>query len=345
MKTATKKPTPKAKPLPELKAAVKALKSAKRVLCTCHMNPDGDALGATIAFANALKAKGKEVYVFNTDPVPHNLAFLPGSQWLKNELPSFKKPFDLCVVSDSGSIERPGVPLKEWREKGYVKQILNVDHHKDNQRFGDINYVDLKASSSGECAYDIIDASLGINQGSAVCCYTAIITDTGAFRYSNTTPKTMRTATDLMERFKIDPALSAEMIYMTYPRARVDLLGAVLPSLEVLPGGKVASLTIEKATLEKFKGSKDLLDEFVNYPRGIEGVEVAVFFKQADTNVWRISLRSKRYLDVGTICNRFGGGGHARAAGCTIEGPLESVRSRIYGEIEKDLQKSAPRGK
>lgn len=302
-------------------------------------------MGATLAFANALKAAGKEVHIYNADPVPHNLRFLPGSQWLKTALPSTRKPFDLCIVSDSGSIERPGPWLKEWLSRGYVKQILNVDHHKDNQQFGEINYVDLDASSSGECAYDIINASLGLNQGSAVCCYTAIITDTGAFRYSNTTPKTMRTATDLMERFRIDPALSAEMIYMTYPRARVDLLGAVLPSLDVSPDGKIASLTIAKNTLEKFGGSKDLLDEFVNYPRGIEGVEVAVFFKQAEAGVWRISLRSKRYLDVGAICNRFGGGGHARAAGCTIPGQLEDVRKRLYTEIAKDLKKAAARGK
>ncbi len=333
------------KKLPELKAAAAALKGAKRILCTCHVNPDGDALGATLAFANALKTKGKDVYVFNRDPMPFNLQFLPGSQWLKNTEPSFKKPFDLCIVSDSGSIERPGVDLKGWREKGWVKTVLNVDHHKDNQRFGDINYIDLDASSSGECAYDVLEASLGVNQGSAVCIYTAIITDTGAFRYSNTTPKTMRTATDLMERFRIDPALSSEMIYMTYPRARIDLLAAVLPSLEVSESGLIASLTVHRRTIEQTKGSKDLLDEFVNYPRGIQGVEVAVFFKEAGDNEWRISLRSKRYLDVGAVCNRFGGGGHARAAGCTIKGPLEQVRRTVFAELEKDLQKSRPRGK
>lgn len=333
------------KPLPELKAAAKALKNARRVICTCHVNPDGDALGATLAFANVLKAAGKEVYVFNTDPVPHNLGFLPGSKWIRNKEPDFKKSFDLCVISDSGSIERPGVDLKGWRENGLVKSILNVDHHKDNTRFGDINYIDLKASSSGECAYDIIRASLGLNQGAAVCCYTAIITDTGAFRYSNTSPKTMRVATDLMERFRIDPALSAEMIYMTYPATRIFLLSEVLPTLEMHLDGKAASIFIRRETMKKYGGSKDLLDEFVNYPRGIEGVEVAVFFKEAGNSEWRISLRSKRFLDVGAVCNRFGGGGHARAAGCTIKGSYGEVRAAVIGEIEKDLQKMSGRGK
>lgn len=320
----------------KLKEAAKALKHAKSVLLTCHERPDGDALGSSLGIAAALKAAGKKAVVVNPSGVQPNLMYLPGAKSVKTSIPKGK--FDLAITTDSGDISRMGWDLGELRSSGRVGAILNLDHHKDNTRFGDLNYIDLKSSSSAEVAYDVIKAAkLPVNKKVALNLYTGIVTDTGSFRYSNTTDKTMRVATDLMS-FGINPFVVTEALEMSWPAERVAVIGAVLSTLETGKRGAWASVTADRKTMLAHGDRYDLLDEIVNFPRSIGSVEVAIFFKEIDKGDWRVSLRSKRYLDVGAIANSFGGGGHKFAAGLSLKGTRQEVRNHLIKKIEASLK-------
>ncbi len=329
-----------AKGLTSLAGAAQAVRRAKSVLLSCHERPDGDALGSCLGLAAALRKAGRKAVVVNVSDVPGNLRYLPGSEKLLKEPPA-KACFDLAVTTDSGDISRLAWDLGKLRAEGRVGKILNLDHHKDNTRFGDLNYLDLKASSTGEVAYDVIRAAkLPLDRNVALNLFTAIVTDTGSFRYSNTSYKTMRAATELM-RFKIEAFQVTEALEMSFPKERVEMLGKVLSTLEVDPRGRWAVLFADQAVLSAPGARYDLLDEFTNFPRSIGSVEVAGLFKEVSPGKWRVSLRSKRYLDVGALANSFGGGGHKFAAGLPVEGTKAEVRLKVLEKIETELARHA----
>lgn len=319
-----------------LREAARALKRAERVLLSCHERPDGDALGSCLGLAASLKAAGKKADVVNISGAPENLLFLPGAKSVKTQ-PVKRAHYDLAITTDSGDLSRLAWDLKALRESGRVRAVLNLDHHKDNTGFGDLNYVDLQASSSGEVAYDVIRrANLPLNRNVATNLYTAITTDTGFFRYSNTTEKTMKTATHLLE-YGVEPWKVAEALEMSWPRERIELLADVLRTLEISDDARWAALTVLRETMARYGDRYDLMEGFVNYPRSISSVEVAIIFKEVDDESWRVSLRSKSRVDVGTIANRLGGGGHARAAGLSLEGSREQVRRQVISLVEEAL--------
>lgn len=312
------------------------LRGAQSVLLTCHERPDGDALGSALGLAASLKAAGKKAVVVNPSGVQPNLMYLPGAKQVKTTIPTGK--FDLAISTDSGDISRMGWQLGELRESERVGKLVNLDHHKDNTKFGDLNYIDLKASSSAEVAYDVIKAAkLPLDKKVALNLYTGIVTDTGSFRYSNTTEKTMRAATELMS-YGIKPFVVTEALEMSWPAERVAVIGAVLSTLETGKSAKWAAVTADRQTMLKYGDRYDLLDEIVNFPRSIGSVEVAVFFKEVDAGDWRVSLRSKRYVDVGAIANAFGGGGHKFAAGLSLKGSFKDVRAKLIKKIEPALK-------
>ena len=319
----------------QLQDVAKALRRAKSVLLPCHERPDGDALGSSLGLCAALVAAGKKAVVVNPSGVQPNLMYLPGAKGVKTALPKAK--FDLAVTTDSGAITRMGWDLAGMRKSGQVGAIVNLDHHKDNTKFGDLNYIDLKASSSAEVAYDVIKAAkLPVNKKVAMNLYTGIVTDTGSFRYSNTTDKTMRIATEMMS-FGIKPFTVTEALEMSWPAERVAVIGAVLSTLERGASDKWALVRADRKTMLAHGDRYDLLDEIVNFPRSIGSVEVAIFFKEVAENDWRVSLRSKRYLDVGAIANAFGGGGHKFAAGLSLKGTYASVRNQLIEKVEAAL--------
>ena len=311
-----------------LEAICRIFREKDRFLIACHENPEGDAIGSELALALALRKMGKTVTVLNADPVPGNLAFLPGADSVVSEEDGSR--YDVAVVVDCGSAERTGRVQPEILKPPV---LVNIDHHRTNGGCGEYCLVDPDAAATGMLIYRILSA-LGVEIGYdvAVNIYVAILTDTGSFHYSNSSPEAFHIAGEMIRR-GIDPWAVAEQVYETQSADRLRLLGRVLGSLEIAAGGKVASITTMKKDLADFSAGKDSLEGFINYPRSILGVEVAVAFREEGEGEFRVSFRSKGRVDVSAVALAFGGGGHRNAAGCTVRGPFAEVKRKVFGAL------------
>ena len=326
-----------------LPRVVAALRSAKRVLCTMHRHPDGDALGSALALANALREAGREVVVYNPDELPYNFRFLPGAAMVVRTLGAHER-FDATIATDSGKAERLGPDLPTAERRGV---FINLDHHVTTEPFGDLNYVDPSAAAVGVLVYKIIQGlGLPVSREAATCIYASILADTGSFRYSSTDPESLRIAAALIEA-GVEPWEMTVQVYEQQPVARMKLLGEVLSTLGLSASGKVATLTITRAMKSRTGRSDDLTDGFINFARGIEGVEVAASFTEPDPASaphesgeapgWYVSFRSRGRIDVSKIASQFGGGGHKNAAGCTVPGTEAEARALIGAAVDREL--------
>jgi phosphoesterase RecJ-like protein len=316
----------------DLEGICRLFRGKDRFLIACHENPEGDAIGSELALALALRKMGKTATVLNSDPVPGNLAFLPGADTVI--LDADGSPYEVAVVVDCGSIDRTGRVRDELRK---CPIVVDIDHHSTHDAQGDYCLVDPEAAASGILVHRILTAlGLAIDRDIAVNIYVAILTDTGSFRYSNSTPEAYSVAGDLV-RIGVDPWEVAEKVYETQTAEKLGLLGRVLGSLELVAGGKVAAVTTFRKDLRDFSATKDHLEGFINYPRSIAGVEVAAAFREEDPGRFRVSLRSKGRVDVSAIASALGGGGHRNAAGCTVPGTVDEVKKRVFGMLEAAL--------
>ena len=324
------------RPAENLPRAVAALRSAKKVLLTMHRGPDGDALGSALALACTLRDLGREVTVYNPDELPYNFRFLSGAASVAKSLPA-DAAFDVTVATDAGSFDRLGPDVPKDGRRGV---LLNLDHHVTTEPFGDVNYVDPHAASVGILAYKIIkELGAPLSRDAAECIYASILADTGCFRYSSTDPECLRIAAELLEA-GVDPWEMTVRVYEQQPLARMRLLADVLSTLEV--HGKLATITITNAMVAKTGSEIDFTDGFINYARSVDGVEVAASFREPlNGGPWRVSFRSRGRVNVAAIAQKFGGGGHHNAAGCSIEGDEAAVRARIAEQIEEALQNGA----
>jgi phosphoesterase RecJ-like protein len=210
--------------------------------------------------------------------------------------------------------------------------VLNVDHHPDNRRYGTLNWIDPSAAATGEMVFDLIEAAgWSVTQDVATNLYTAIVTDTGSFRYSNTTPRTFRLAARLVEA-GADPAVIAGHLYETRHLAGLHLLGRLLQQVEVSADGTVAWVVIDRAQA----ASPDLLEaeDFITYPRSLRTVKVAVLFRELPDAV-KVSLRAKGEVNVARIAGRLGGGGHPNAAGVVLRTDLATARAQVLGAVRE----------
>ncbi len=320
------------KPAENLPLVVAALRTANRVLITMHRGPDGDALGSALALACALRDLGRDVTVYNPDDLPYNFRFLRGADGVATSVPE-DAAFDATVATDAGAFDRLGPDVPPAERRGV---LINLDHHITTEPFGDINYVDPHAASVGILAYKIMKG-LGapLSRDAAECIYASILADTGCFRYSSTDPECLRIAAELLEA-GVDPWEMTVRVYEQQPLARMRLLADVLGTLEV--HGKLATITITNAMVERTGSETDLTDGFINYARSVDGVEVAASFREPQNGgPWRVSFRSRGRVNVAAIAKQFGGGGHHNAAGCSIAGDERAVRAQIADEIEKAL--------
>jgi phosphoesterase RecJ-like protein len=317
---------------PSLEAICRVFREKDRFLIACHENPEGDAIGSELALALALRKMGKTVTVLNADPVPGNLAFLPGADSVVREEDGSR--YDVAIVVDCGSAERTG------RVQGEIRKppiLVNIDHHRTNGGCGEFCLIDPDAAATGMLIYRILSAlGVEIDYDVAVNIYVAILTDTGSFHYSNSSPEAFHIAGEMIRR-GIDPWAVAEQVYETQSADRLRLLGRVLGSLEITAGGKVAAITTMRKDLSDFSAGKDSLEGFINYPRSILGVEVAVSFREEGEREFRVSFRSKGRVDVSAVALAFGGGGHRNAAGCTMQGTFAEVKRKVFGALEAAL--------
>ena len=303
------------------------LLAAQKIVLCCHVSPDGDTLGSALGLARFLEQKGKEVIVFVDDDINKSLSFIPGIEKVRRPEAGVIVEADLFVVVDASSFDRVGI----CNEVIKAPVLLNIDHHISNTEFADYLYLDAEAAAAGEIMCDLFEAmGWEYDEAIAVDFYTAITTDCGSFRYSNTTSKTMQRAAKLLD-YGVKPNEISDMLDIR-SRKTTELLAKVLPSLTFDYEGKVAHITITNDLYDK----EAQTDSFVSYPRYIEGVEVAIMFKAVEPEVTRVSMRSSS-VDVASVALSFGGGGHLRAAGCTIYAPVEEAKAQLLAVVGKAL--------
>lgn len=319
--------------------AIEWVKKGGNFLAVSHVNPEGDAVGSLLGLTLALRSIGKNVTAYLEDPVPDTFRFLPGASTVVHSL-EIESPFDATFAVDCGQKDRLGMGFLALKEPGC---IINIDHHTTNDMFGDINIVVPDASAAGELIYDFCKAaSIKITLEVAVNLYVAIHTDTGSFRYSSSTPEAFIKAGELV-RCGADPWEISRHVYENYPERKYKLLSMVLSTLEVVNAEgcaedcRVATLLVTLDMFRKSGAEKDLADSFVNYARGIEGVGVGVLFRETGNNEYKVSLRSKGYVDVAQLAQGFGGGGHTHAAGFTMKGPLSEVRRKVIEALKAQM--------
>lgn len=308
----------------DLSAICRVLREKDRFLISCHENPEGDAIGSELALALALRKMGKTATVLNADPVPANLLFLPGAGTVV--FSEDGSNYDVAVVVDCGSPERTGRVGQELRK---CPLLINIDHHRTNGDLGDLSLVDPDAAATGLLIHRVLSAmgcEIGLDVATNI--YVAVLTDTGSFHYGSSSPEAFEVAGEMVRR-GVDPWSVAEQVYETQSALRLRLLGRVLDSLEVSADGRVACITTMRKDLREFSAGKDALEGFINYPRSIVGVEVAVSLREEEGDDFRVSFRSKGRVDVSAVAGRFGGGGHRNAAGCTILGTLADVKRKV----------------
>ena len=320
-----------------LKKAVELIRKSKNFLISAHTNPEGDALGSELAFYWLVKKLGKEAVIVNEDNVPPECEFMPGINNIRkyrNERQKFN--FDCFVTLDSSDLKRTG---EVYRLNYCNKPILNIDHHISNRKFADVNWVDPDASSCSEMIYRLYKKmKVEIDKNAALTLYVGILTDTGSFRYSNTSAFTHRAVAELLE-FGINVPEIYKYAYENIPFDDMKILIKTLPAIRKDAKGKLIWFEVPHNLLRNKKLSFDLTEHLLTFGRAIRGVEVVALFKEnlGTKNEIRVNLRSQGKVDVNEIASYFGGGGHKAAAGATIQGKIDSVRRKVLEKIKKAL--------
>ena len=310
--------------------------SCERIIVTTHMSPDGDGLGSELAVWRLMSQFGKKTLILNSDPVPENYAFLTEYALYNvcsdNELFSEK---DLIIVLDISNIERLG-RLSRVIGACSAKKIC-IDHHLENSGFADLNYTDSSASSTGELVYRI-SKSMGIeiDNVSALGIYTAIITDTGAFKYSNTTSSVHRIIAEMIDA-GVSPDHVYSRIYEQKSEERMRLLGEVLRKIKSSCNGRVVWSEVTLEMRKKENVEYEETDGFIDQLGFIGDIEIYLLFLERDDGRIKISLRSKNNFDVNRFAGKFNGGGHIHASGILLEGEMENVRNKIMKSLENDV--------
>ncbi|MCH5586255.1 bifunctional oligoribonuclease/PAP phosphatase NrnA [Shimazuella sp. AN120528] len=299
-------------------SATQTLKNTSQILVVSHVNPDGDAIGSTLAMGLIAKSLGISVTLVNESPVPEKLEFLPGTELI--QLPSqVKKRFSVIVTVDAADISRIGECQQLFADDPI---IINIDHHATNDGFGTINVVKAEAAATVEILYDWAEyLDIPISKQLATVLYAGLLTDTGGFRYSNTSPNVLRIAATLLESGAASYELADRLLESISVRY-LEQLKEALGTMQIVFDGKVAYLTSEEEDN----------DGLVNLARNIEGVDVGILFRPMDEHHIKVSMRSRNIIDVSQVALSLGGGGHARAAGCTVKGTMNEV---IHNVLEK----------
>ncbi|MCX7857505.1 MAG: bifunctional oligoribonuclease/PAP phosphatase NrnA [Deltaproteobacteria bacterium] len=310
----------------------RVLEHENKFLVTTHVDPDGDAIGSMFGMYFFLKAIGKTVRVYLKDSVPYRYAFLPGPEKIEKDLKNLGQ--EVILVLDCGDIKRIGDEYNLLTEDRF---IVNIDHHETNGMFGKINHVLKDASSTAEILYDIfMQFGAPITYEIALNIYTGIFTDTGSFRFPNTTEKCFRVCGEMLH-FGVSPSYVAQMVYENHPRERFLLLSEVLRTLEVSEGGDVGIVLLTSEMFKKVNANYEHSDGFVEYIKEIKGIKVAILIRELENGKCKVSMRSKDNVNVGRICGKFGGGGHKNAAGCILEGKPEEVREKVKKVLSEEL--------
>jgi phosphoesterase RecJ-like protein len=294
-----------------------------------HVKPDGDTLGAGLALGLALTTLGKRVGYFQQDPVPRNLRFLPGSEFVCRTVPADLPADTLWVFCDMSDSTRAGEFLPVLSREN----MLNIDHHLGNSRFAKFNYVLEKEASTGTCVIHLLRAlEVAITKDIATNLLTTIMTDTGAFMHTNTTSAVLRVSADLMDACADKPRITEE-IFANKRFAATRLLGMALERAHLEDGGRYCWTHVDQAMLTACGADGEDTEEIVQHLRAVEGVEAAALFKDYDGAV-RVSLRSSGRVNVQLAAAELGGGGHFMASGLTFDGDFPSAITAVHQALK-----------
>lgn len=313
-----------------LKSIADTIKKYNTFSIVPHINPDSDAMGSCYAVKYALESMGKRATVYTVEKLPKHLEFLSGEYNVFDKV----EQHDVCLCIDCGDIGRVG---ERKALMDLAKISINIDHHYANSCFADMNYVDASACSSGEICYELINI-LGteITKECAFYLYSAMCADTGGFRFSNTTPKALRIAADLLE-CGIDVAKINKLLFDTQSYDQMRLKGEIAKEVALYQDGLVAVACVTKNMLSQYGIAEKEIDNIVDIARSVEGVEVAVSIKEGSKLV-KVSLRSNEYIDVSKIAEKFGGGGHVRASGFVMSEDYKTAKEKIIDEVIKTVK-------
>lgn len=307
-----------------------ALQNSQKIAIAGHISPDGDCLGSALALGLALRQLNKQVTWYVEEIVPAVYRFLPGSAEYQQPTDDTPDVFVLVDCSDLGRVS-PGIAAMAQR----APLLVNIDHHISNKGFGQYQLVDSEAAATGEIIFRLI-RQLGVQLDLVIATnlYTAILTDTGNFKYENTTATTHLIVAELLG-VGVHPTQVARQIYDEMPYPYIQILKVGLNHLQVSDDGKVAWIALSRDDLEKAGAVDEHTDGLINYARLIKGVEVAIMLRETSETTVKVSLRSKNFVDVNLLAAEFGGGGHAKAAGCKLDKPLgEAVQCVVAAAVK-----------
>lgn len=316
----------------EFKLFKEAIEKAQSIVILSHVNPDGDTLGSMSALHCTIKNHfKKDAEMVVVSKIPEIYEFLPEIKNAVMPQSLLNKQFDLAIAIDVAAKDRMTTALPVF-DNARVK--MNIDHHKTNNNYGDINFVNGAASSAGEVVFDILEAlNLTPDEKTAEGLYTAILTDTGGFRFDNTNANVLKKAAKLVE-YGANASKIARLCYETKPKPMVLLQANSLINAQFCENNKIAYVCLKNSDLEKFNAKNEHTDGIVEALRQINSTEIAFVLKEVDENTTKASLRSKT-ADVSKVASVFGGGGHTFAAGCTIKKPLSIACDKMLEEVKK----------
>lgn len=323
-------------------AVLEAVQAKGHILLATHFNPDGDALGSLLGFAEILEGMGKQVLRYLEEPVPQLYRFLPGCAQIQIEMEKVRtfvaqaEGDILTICLDCGEEKRLG---RNSAELIGIQPLVVIDHHKGNCGFGQVAWIESHRSSTGEMIFDLAEA-LGaeISSRAAECLYVAINTDTGSFHYESTSSHTFAVAGELVRR-GVRPELISNSLYDNYTLGRLRLMQEVLASLEMFEKDRIAFIRVTQKMLERTFTTMEDTEYFINVPRAVRSVRVAVFLKEISSDIVSVSLRAKGQCDVSLVAAQFGGGGHRNASGYRVKGQsLDAVRDALVPLLHQGIQ-------
>lgn len=312
---------------------ISTIRKSNKIGVTFHLSPDGDALGSSLALMQSLKKLGKDCYIISKEKIPEVYNFLPYADEINMSIGEVLDETDCVIVLDCGNLERIAGDLK-LKSKHYV--LINMDHHLSNDLYGDLNFVDTNAAAVGEIIYQIIRLmGIVMDKDMATCMYTSLVTDTGGFKYSNTTSVTHTIAGDLIN-IGIDFSDIHRIIFENKKYERVKLYAKAIDTINLMFDNKLCVMEVTKKMLNEVGVEPSDTSDIVSIGMGIDVVEVCALLKESDGGI-KVSLRSKKDLDVRKIAESFGGGGHTKAAGLFLKTSLDEAKNIIIKAVEKEL--------
>jgi phosphoesterase RecJ-like protein len=320
----------------QLAAAKQFILSNDDFLVVSHIDPDGDAASSTLAMSWMLKQLNKRFTMINEGNIPGKFNYLWGFKGIidySNAAPS--RVFEHVIAVDCADFSRIGKVKSLFNA---TTLILNIDHHRTNDYYGAHQLINEDAAATAEVLYDLameLDIKWSTELGNSI--YTGLLTDTGGFRYANTTPKVMRIAAEMLQ-LGVDGNDLADRLLEKLTFSHIILLQKALATLDFTTDKKISWVSVTLQDIAIAEASNEDLEGLVNYPRNIEGVEVGILFKEVEADKYKVSMRSAGIADVAYIAKSFGGGGHFRAAGCTLLGNLEEIISKVVKEVGLKLQ-------